>query len=225
MIFEPSVQGLWGEIRSWEDGTTIVQKTHDSDINHIKGDFGGRAVLLLRNPYEAILSTHNFMYAGHHGRAPLKNFARPQWAPYVKIQLKRWLDMVTAWTSNDQRNQVLVVHYEHLKTDLPNVLRKILTFLNLPIDEDRLECLSEHRNGFFHRGSSGASSSQSPEMVAFNGELRVIIDKVIDHVNDQLLKPRRHEPMPTKLFNFYKQVIHDKLWFVTAFCFHISPAN
>ena len=27
--------GLWGEIRSWEDGTTIVQKTHDASEHHV----------------------------------------------------------------------------------------------------------------------------------------------------------------------------------------------
>ena len=40
-------------------------------------DYGGRAILILRNPYDAILSTHNFMYAGHHGKAPARNYARP----------------------------------------------------------------------------------------------------------------------------------------------------
>ena len=39
-------------------------------------DFGGRAVLIVRNPYAAILSDHNFIYAGHHGSAPLDNFER-----------------------------------------------------------------------------------------------------------------------------------------------------
>ena len=28
--------GLWGEIRSWEDGTTIVQKTHDANKHHVQ---------------------------------------------------------------------------------------------------------------------------------------------------------------------------------------------
>ena len=41
--------GLWGEIRSWEDGTTIVQKTHDASKHHVQKDFGGRAVLILRS--------------------------------------------------------------------------------------------------------------------------------------------------------------------------------
>lgn len=39
-------------------------------------DFGGRAVLILRNPYEAILSLHNYLYGGHHGLASAKDFKR-----------------------------------------------------------------------------------------------------------------------------------------------------
>ena len=27
--------GLWGEIRQWNDGTTIVQKTHDASKHHV----------------------------------------------------------------------------------------------------------------------------------------------------------------------------------------------
>ena len=68
--------GFWGEIRDWRDGTTLVQKTHDASRAHVQDDFGGRAILVVRNPYAAILSTHNFLYAGHHGRAPEGNFRR-----------------------------------------------------------------------------------------------------------------------------------------------------
>ena len=28
--------GLWGEMRDWEDGTTIVQKTHDCHPDHVR---------------------------------------------------------------------------------------------------------------------------------------------------------------------------------------------
>ena len=27
--------GLWGEIRDWREGSTIVQKTHDADGRHV----------------------------------------------------------------------------------------------------------------------------------------------------------------------------------------------
>ena len=29
------ILGLWGEIRQWNDGTTIVQKTHDASEHHV----------------------------------------------------------------------------------------------------------------------------------------------------------------------------------------------
>ncbi len=95
-----SFKGFWGEIRNWKDGTTLVQKTHDASEHHVlhvryqlrqkipkissikqikiinQQDFGGHAILVVRNPYDAILSTHNFLYAGHHAKAPIKNYER-----------------------------------------------------------------------------------------------------------------------------------------------------
>ena len=68
--------GLYGEIRDWRDGTTLTQKTHDAGMGHVTQDFDGDAILLLRNPDDAILSDHNYLYAGHHGTAPNKNFKR-----------------------------------------------------------------------------------------------------------------------------------------------------
>ena len=39
-------------------------------------DFDGKGILIVRNPYDAILSAHNLLYAGHHGSAPKENFRR-----------------------------------------------------------------------------------------------------------------------------------------------------
>lgn len=69
--------GFWGELAEWDAGVTCVQKSHDSDSNHIKSFSGGRAIFLNRNPYEAVLSFHNFLYGGHTGHAPSSNFRRP----------------------------------------------------------------------------------------------------------------------------------------------------
>ncbi len=71
----------WGSIENWLEpktkppwGNLACQIREILSMNF--QDFGGRAVLVLRNPYEAILSTHNFLYAGHHGKAPIENFSR-----------------------------------------------------------------------------------------------------------------------------------------------------
>jgi len=68
--------GFWGELADWDAGVTVVQKTHDSGADHVRSFSGGRSIFLNRNPYEAILSFHNFLYGGHVGHAPPANFRR-----------------------------------------------------------------------------------------------------------------------------------------------------
>ena len=55
------------------------------------------------------------MYAGHHGKAPPRNYARPDWHQFVTIQTSKWLDMATNWTIHSSPKKVLVVHYENVK--------------------------------------------------------------------------------------------------------------
>ena len=63
------MKGYWGEIRNWKDGSTIVQKTHDYSEDLIINEFHQRGILILRNPYDAVISKLKYLYAGHHGRA------------------------------------------------------------------------------------------------------------------------------------------------------------
>lgn len=79
--------GFYGEAVPPDCGCTSVQKTHGfalaGFVPHEKKKtaevalFNGRAVLLLRNPYEALLSYRNFLYGGHTGFAPYDRFTGP----------------------------------------------------------------------------------------------------------------------------------------------------
>ena len=60
-----------------------------------------------------------------------------------------------------------MVHYENVKTDILTEMRKILNFFNMPIREERLECLFKHKDGLFHR-----EPTKTPEVVPFNPEIR-----------------------------------------------------
>ena len=59
--------GLYGEARDYRDGSTLLQKTHHN-MKQSKLEwrqkqirqFGGRGVLVIRNPYKAIISFYNF---------------------------------------------------------------------------------------------------------------------------------------------------------------------
>merc|ERR1719273_141474 len=115
------------------------------------------------------------MYAGHHGRAPARNFARAEWHRFLTVQTSKWLDMASNWTIHSTHRDVLVVHYENVRHDTASEMRKILQFFNMPVNEARLECLMKHKNGLFHR-----EASKTPEVVPFNGEIRSALDHLID---------------------------------------------
>ena len=65
----------YGELDNWKAGTTLVQKTHENGLETID-KFGGKGILLLRNPYRAIISYHNFLFGGHKNYAPVANYFR-----------------------------------------------------------------------------------------------------------------------------------------------------
>jgi hypothetical protein len=69
-------------------GCTSVQKTHgfalagmvppnDEQKKSEIAVFKGKGILLLRNPYDALLSYRNFLYGGHTGFAPYASFRGP----------------------------------------------------------------------------------------------------------------------------------------------------
>ena len=66
--------GFYGEGRDY-DGSTIIQKTHHSSVRIMEEDqydlawreqhirtFAGRGILLIRDPYNAIISYWNFLH-------------------------------------------------------------------------------------------------------------------------------------------------------------------
>ncbi|CAH0394429.1 unnamed protein product [Bemisia tabaci] len=78
-------KGFFGERESPDCGCTSVQKTHGfalagavpklpTEKTAEVSLFNGRAILLLRNPYEALLSYRNYLYGGHTGFAPNNKF-------------------------------------------------------------------------------------------------------------------------------------------------------
>jgi len=80
--------GFYGEAVPPDCGCTAVQKTHGFALEGFVPAklaqrtaevklFRGRGILLLRNPYEALLSYRNFLYGGHTGFAPYSRFKGP----------------------------------------------------------------------------------------------------------------------------------------------------
>lgn len=98
--------------------------------------------------------------------------------------------------------QVLVLHYENVKSNPKREMRKVLNFLRIPADPSRLACMQMHKNGFFERGSSVSDES---EVVPFHQKTRKVIDMLIDRVN-AMLSRLGYEAMPLNKFDYYHKV-------------------
>ena len=104
--------GHFGETADFMDGTTILQKTHHKATykNHIN-KFGGRAVLVIRNPYEAILSYWNFKKTKSHTKTvATKSLHSAEFRKFVRVGASRWLEIIQDWLLYSK--ELYVVLYE-----------------------------------------------------------------------------------------------------------------
>ncbi|XP_071536183.1 LOW QUALITY PROTEIN: uncharacterized protein [Panulirus ornatus] len=189
------MNGYLGELDSWTSRTTFTQKTHECNPAHIKA-FNGTGILLIRNPYRAILSYHNFLFGGHTGYAPVSNYRRKDWNAFLHVQTRYWLEMAINWTT--QTKALHVLHYEHLKEDPVTHLSHVLDFYGLPRNPRRLQCLKEHEDRNFKRREEFIPSN----LEIFSVAIRDKIDRAVRYV-DYLLRQRRHPPLPLHLYEFY----------------------
>ena len=103
--------GHYGETVDYMDGTTILQKTHHRAVytrlastrdlawrrNNVK-KFGGRAVLAIRNPYQAILSYWNFWKTRSHTETvAAESLHSEEFQEFVRVGAERWLELIRDW--------------------------------------------------------------------------------------------------------------------------------
>lgn len=101
----------------------IVVKTHALDAARY-----GRAILLVRDPFDAVLSFH---------RWTVTVAGRPiPWAAFAPHALQDWLAHTRHWLAASQPR--LVLRYERLRRDPAEGCRQIASFLGLAVDEPGL---------------------------------------------------------------------------------------
>ncbi|KPI93167.1 WSCD family member CG9164 [Papilio xuthus] len=121
------------------DGSVLVVKTHKyppKNVNKFES-----AILLIRNPRDAILAEFNRINSGHTGIAPKSAFdmkvrapRRKVWVPFVSLQLRKWEIFHNLWLTKFP-GPVYIVFYEALLSDTRNTLQGILIFLNITVTE------------------------------------------------------------------------------------------
>ena len=128
-------------------------------------------------------------------------FLHTGWDRFVSIKIKSWELFYTDWLTTPGVT-TNVVHFENLKDALRWNLLKVLDFLNLQPDSQRLQCLFRHEEGFFHRKNNTKVASKSSMMKdPYTNEQKRKIRAAIKKVNQALIQAGK-ESMPLHKYEF-----------------------
>ncbi|TDG39301.1 hypothetical protein AWZ03_014277 [Drosophila navojoa] len=112
-----------------------------------------KAILLVRDPEKAIIAEFNRQSGGHIGFASPDRYKRTKgkyWQQFVSNKLKGWELMNLSWARNFT-GSIKVVFYDDLVQHTERELRRILEFLEFPVNEQLLRCALVRKEGIFRR--------------------------------------------------------------------------
>lgn len=179
-------KGFKGERDHWRSGRTICIKTHESGRKEIEAF--DASILLIRNPYKALIAEFNRKYGGHIGFASQAHWKGKEWPEFVSNYAPWWASHTLDWLKFGKR--VHVVHFEELKRNLFAQLKTIVLFLGLEVSEDRLLCVEGQKDGHFKR-----SGLRRLEYNPYTPEMQAVIDGLIERV-DRALRGRQLKGVP-----------------------------
>ncbi|NXP04330.1 WSCD2 protein, partial [Thinocorus orbignyianus] len=170
-------KGFKGERDHWRSGRTICIKTHESGQKEIESF--DSAILLIRNPYKALMAEFNRKYGGHIGFAAHAHWKGKEWPEFVANYAPWWATHTLDWLRYGKK--VLVVHFEDLKRDLFIQLQRMVGLLGITACEDRLLCVEGQKDGNFKR-----SGLRKLEYDPYTPEMRKMISGYIKTVDTAL---------------------------------------
>ncbi|XP_041855844.1 WSC domain-containing protein 2 [Melanotaenia boesemani] len=179
-------KGFKGERDHWRSGRTICIKTHESGRKEIEAFYS--SILMIRNPYKALMAEFNRKYGGHIGFASQAHWKGKEWPEFVKNYAPWWASHTLDWLTFGKK--VHVVHFEDLKKDLFLQLKGMVQFLSLKVSEDRLLCVEGQKDGNFKR-----SGLRKLEYDPYTAEMRANINELIRTV-DAALKKKHMSGVP-----------------------------
>lgn len=176
------------------NSSVIFIKTHKYQNYKMKGF--DRIVLVVRDPAEAILSEFHRRSSGHTGHASIDLFTGINekslymkfqehwkisnlflvWHKFVKGQLNRWKTSNLSWTFKSQK-PILIVYYDELKKKMKETLRKILKFVNFPVDESLLNCTMSMSEGVYKRIHNATFNPFTPKLMKMIKETQDLVYK------------------------------------------------
>ena len=159
--------------------------------------FGGRGIVLIRNPYRAIVSYWNHIRAKHVAKAnpALEEEVRTsRFSDFARNEARLWFEVAAEWIVLGSR--VAVVHYEDLLKDdavLRSEIKRLLEYFDIPYDESRLRCLNGKPAKF--NGIKRPKSNFELTADHFREDVRATIDSYAQRLS-LLLRQFGHKDLP-----------------------------
>lgn len=213
-----SNKGFYGEGVHFQSQITVAIKSHGYTTgpsarkildepestrmlsNHFK-ELNSTAILLIRNPFKAIIGHRHLDEGGHTGHASPKSFVGRGWNHFVSVKIRHWEYFYTDWIKSKEA-KILVVHFENLIDNLEWNLLRILDFLDFESDQQRLQCVLRNAEGQFHRRAKNSTMSQTSDD-PYNDSQKKLIREAVRRV-DQALKMSSMEAIPIHKYEFYR---------------------
>ncbi|XP_022088327.1 WSC domain-containing protein 2-like isoform X1 [Acanthaster planci] len=177
---------------------TVCVKSHLSDTAHIK-TFEG-AILLIRNPYSALVAEifrRLMLDQEKSAEETVKYFDSPEWRHFAENQAQSWRNMAVQWITNSHR--ILVSHYENLQENTYEELAKIVRFLDVPVQTQRILCAIQEYPSSKATGVSLGNHGRKTRVYLtkdpFPPDVRKLVDENIKQVNTTLIEYKLN-PLP-----------------------------
>jgi len=218
----PSIGLLGDQYGQMWDGKTILFKTHHTEgnwyINNIQyGNtnywrkrhvqlFKGIGVLIIRNPFDAIISFWNLQTTLCHQCTSQPDLMfTEKFQIFALTQIIRWYEVISDWL--DYSNKLHVVLYEDMQKDIiTEVQRALKTFGYHTIEQKRIDCFLKYSD----RGEKvkrGGHFSVDPFPIDVKQHFR----NYIDLANEKLVK-KTGKKLPTHLYKFYNASLDEELY-------------
>lgn len=129
---------------------TIVIKTHRLATNESIDKFD-KAILIIRNPYDAILAEFNRRHANKTSAADREEFDKGAWTDRAgDIMPRKWKEHVVSWITQ-YTGPLHIVFYEKMKSNLYEELYGIAKFLGIKVTFQDLWCAGLNQEGNYKR--------------------------------------------------------------------------
>lgn len=117
---------------------------------------GGRYIVALRDPRDALVSLYRFMEGWYFetGSIDIETFARGE---FLARDGRDYWDHLASWWRQRDRDDVLLLAYEHMHADLPGSIARIAAFISIDLtpellttvlDESSLASMQAHKNKY-----------------------------------------------------------------------------